>query len=129
MKIIIFGILGLLILLFVSFTFTNRVEVVDFEYWEGCETGEGECKPLVFTRQKYGEKWFLQTPCGGTLTDVSLSMVKGNNIILVQEINIGFKDCPPIFELTHLEDGKYYSYMYGCGLGGQIEINLKTKTN
>ena len=27
-----------------------KISYVDFDYWEGCETGKGECKPLTFIR-------------------------------------------------------------------------------
>ena len=107
-----------------------KISFVDFDYWEGCETGKGECKPLNFTRKAYNEKWFLILPYGGTATTVTLSkqqgINKGNEII--QKSEISHSECPPVFELTNLKDGKYYAYMLSCGLGGQIEINIKTKT-
>ena len=68
-------------------------------------------------------------PCGGTATTLTLSfkqgIPKGNEII--QSETISHLGCPPVFEFTHLKDGKYFAYMLACGLGGQIEINLKTK--
>jgi len=107
-----------------------KISFVDFDYWKGCETGKGECKPLNFTRKANNEKWFLILPCGGTATTVTLSkqqgINKGNEII--QKSEISHSECPPVFELTNLKDGKYYAYMLSCGLGGQIEINIKTKT-
>lgn len=27
-----------------------KIEYIDFDYWEGCETGGSECKPLTFSR-------------------------------------------------------------------------------
>lgn len=105
-----------------------KLSYVDFEYWEGCETGEGECNPLTFTRGSNNEKWYLIMSCGGTATSVTLStqkeIPKGNNIIQTEEIS--HSECPPVFDLTNLKDGKYFAYMLACGLGGQIEINLKT---
>ncbi len=99
-------------------------------YWKGCETGKSECKPLELVRASKSEKRYLILPCGGTETAVYLSgkdAVSKQNTIL-QEQKISHSQCPPIFELTNLNDGKYYAYMLSCGLGGQIEINLKTNT-
>ncbi len=102
-----------------------RISFVDFDYWEGCETGKGKCKPLTFTRSSKDENWFLLMPCGGTATTVTLTASGQNTPI--QKISIGHSECPPIFDLTNLTDGKYFAYMLACGLGGQIEINLTTK--
>ena len=99
-------------------------EFVKYDYWEGCETGKGECAPLTFFRKKSYKKWFLKVPCGGTFTSVSLMKNETNEVL--QEINISFEDCPPIFDLTNLKDGNYQAYMMACNLGGGIEINLRT---
>jgi hypothetical protein len=102
-----------------------RISHVDFDYWEGCETGSGDCKPLMLSRSSNDEKWFLFMPCGGTSTTVTLNAAGQANVI--QETNVIHSQCPPIFELTHLPDGKYFAFMLACGLGGQVEINLTTK--
>jgi len=107
-----------------------KISKVEFEYWEGCETGEGECKSLNFTRKSKKEKWFLLMPCGGTATTVTLSKQQGipKENEINQKCEITHSECPPVFEFTNLEDGKYYAYMLSCGLGGQIEINIKTES-
>jgi hypothetical protein len=106
-----------------------QISTVDFEYWEGCETGQGECRPLTLTRKSKNENWFLFMPCGGTLTGVYLSkqqeIPKENDV--TQKNEISHSECPPIFDLTELNDGKYFAYILACGLGGQIEINLVTE--
>jgi hypothetical protein len=102
-----------------------RLSFVDFDYWEGCETGKGECKPLTFIRSSKDENWFLFMPCGGTATTVTLTSTGQTNPI--QKTSIGHSECPPIFDLTQLTEGKYFANMLACGLGGQIEINLTTK--
>ncbi len=102
-----------------------RISYVDFDYWEGCETGKGECKPLAFICGSKDENWFLFMPCGGTSTTVNLTIAGQKTPI--QTTSIGHSECPPIFDLTNLADGKYFAYMLACGLGGQIEINLTTK--
>ncbi|MEL6699536.1 MAG: hypothetical protein AAFP89_25075 [Bacteroidota bacterium] len=102
---------------------------VDFDYWEGCETGKGKCNPLTLTRNSTDKNWYLIMPCGGTETSVTLSKQQGipeeNDIIRKEKISSS--ECPPIFELTNLKDGKYFAYMLACGLGGQIEINIRTE--
>jgi hypothetical protein len=106
-----------------------KISTVDFDYWEGCETGKGECKPLTFNRKSKSENWFLIMPCGGTSTTVTLSKQKGipNENDIIQKNETSFSECPPVFDLTELNDGKYFAYMLACGLGGQIEINLVTE--
>jgi len=106
-----------------------KIDEISFDYWEGCETGKGECKPLTFYRNPKVEKWFLLMPCGGTQTSVTLSKEKGilKDKNSIYNLNISTSECPPIFDLTNLENGKYYAYMLSCGLGGQVEINLKQK--
>jgi len=70
-------------------------------------------------------------PYGGTETTVTISKEQGipkENDIIYQK-KILFLECPPVFDLTNLTDGKYYIYMLACGLGGQIEINLITEND
>ena len=95
---------------------------VSRDYWEGCETGT--CEPLTFYRDPKLKKIFLLLPCGGTVTSVSLSS-KENRVSLEKEW--WAKDCPPMFDLTELGDGKYSAYMLACGLGGGVTFTLKTK--
>jgi hypothetical protein len=96
---------------------------IDRAYWEGCETGEGACEPLTFYRDSKIKKIFLLMPCGGTVTDVSLSNEHGVALKNTWMAN----NCPPMFDLTTLGDGKYSAYMLACGLGGGITFMLKTK--
>ena len=106
-----------------------KLSFVDFDYWEVCETVQGECMPLIFKRLNNVEKWFLIMPCGGTATTVTLSEKQGvpEGKDIIQKKEILHSECPPIFELTELKDGKYFAYMLACGLGGQIEINIMTE--
>jgi hypothetical protein len=102
-----------------------KLSTVDFDYWEGCETGKGDCKPLTFTRISNIENWFLIMPCSGTSTSITLTE-SGQNCP-IQKTSVGYSECPPIFDLTKMTDGKYFAYMLGCGLGGKIEINIRTE--
>jgi len=99
---------------------------VDREYWEVCESGEGECQPLKIERNSKQDNVLLTMPCGGTLTTVHLTKVGQEEPIM--SLNISHEDCPPTFDLTGLEDGQYGAYMLACGLGGPIKLILITKS-
>jgi hypothetical protein len=101
-----------------------KTSIVDFHYWEGCETGKGDCSPLTFRRCIDDKNWFLILPCGGTFTSVTLS---GDGLAKSEKIEIGYAQCPPVFDLSRLKDGNYSAYMLACGLGGGIRFSLKTK--
>ncbi len=96
---------------------------IDQTYWEGCETGKGACEPLTFYRDLKLKKTFLLMPCGGTVTDISLSNEDGVSLKNTWWAN----NCPPMFDLTGLGDGAYSAYMLACGLGGGVTFRLKTK--
>ncbi len=100
---------------------TVTLSNIDHEYWENCETGK-ECIPFKVNRSTSSEKCFLIMPCGGTYTTVKLSAGTSE----IQEISIDYKNCPPVFDLRNLPDGKYTAHMFGCGLGGKIEVILKS---
>ena len=46
------------------------VHTVAFKYLEGCETGTGDCKPVLLKRHSPGDSLVLVFPAGGTLSDV-----------------------------------------------------------
>jgi hypothetical protein len=99
-----------------------KIEFIDFKYWEGCETGKGECKPMIFTKTKSEINWFLIMPCGGTSTSIKITGDK-----FVENLKLNSNNCPPILELTNLNEGKYNASMLACGLGGTVIFNLKIK--
>lgn len=99
------------------------ISTISFQYWLSCEAGE--CEALTLPRNSKTERFFLIMPCGGTATRVTLTTSEKNEII--QASSVTARQCPPVFELTALIDGKYFASMAACGLGGQIEINLITK--
>ena len=101
-----------------------KVDFIDFDYWEGCETGKGKCNPLTFTRTKGEKNWFLIMPCGGTETSVTVTSL---NKTFSEQQHLFHDKCPPFLKLTDLKDGKYFANMMACGLGGQVEFNLTTK--
>lgn len=92
-------------------------------YWEACEKGTPACEALTFYKDSRLKKTFLLLPCGGSATTVSLSKDKG----VILESSWWAKECPPMFDLTALGDGKYSAYMLACGLGGRVEFTLKDK--
>ncbi len=120
------------ILLFVANSTSGQTNVkktlefsVDRNYWEGCETGQGECKPLLFERNSKKDSIILMMPCGGTFTTVNLTRAGQKEPI--KTLSIGHEDCPPTFDLTGMTDGEYGVYMLACGLGGPIKFILRTK--
>ena len=100
-----------------------KVNFIDFDYWESCETGKGKCIPLNFRRTKDEKNWYLIMPCGGTETNVKVS---SSDKTFSQQQHLFHDKCPPFLELTNLKDGKYFAQMIACGLGGQVEFNLTT---
>ena len=99
---------------------------VSFEHWEQCEVG-GNCPTLVVKRKNIKDSVVFIMPCGGSYTTVELhnNDAIGNGVI--QKINIGFLECPPIFDLTNLPDGNYVASMFACGLGGSVSFVLVTE--
>ena len=69
-----------------------KVNFIDFDYWEGCETGKGKCKPLNFTRTKDEKNWYLILPCGGTETSINFS--NSDNTFL-QKQHLFYENCSP----------------------------------
>jgi hypothetical protein len=100
-----------------------KINFIDFDYWEGCETGKGKCKPLNFTRTKDEKNWYLIMPCGGTETSITVS---SSDKTFSEKQHLFHDKCPPFLALTDLKDGKYFANMMACGLGGQVEFNLTT---
>jgi hypothetical protein len=98
-----------------------KIEFIEFDYWEGCETGKGECKPLTFTRTEKEINWFVIMPCGGTETAIAIS---GQNF--KKELHFNHDNCPPYLDLSNMNDGKYSANMRACGLGGTVEFSLIT---
>jgi hypothetical protein len=97
----------------------------DFDNWENCETGEGECKPVIMDRASSADGLILQMPCGGTQTTVTLYADPALKKMLMN-VSVMHDECPPVFDMTGLSDGKYYAHMMSCGLGGALEIQIIT---
>lgn len=93
-------------------------------HWEACETG-GNCPPLVFKRLKQQATVYLKVPCGGTITEVTLS--RAGELEPIQHLHLTVDKCPPVFDLSALPDGNYSLYMLACGLGGGVSFQLQTK--
>ena len=110
---------------------------IDHAYVEGCETGKGDCKPIVLKRHSIQDSIKVIFPIGGTITDVFLNAEKE----FIQWPKGSPKDQPkplrhdhrrsgegnPAFDLTGLPDGKYGAYMLACGLGGSFQIVIVTE--
>lgn len=101
-----------------------EINAIEYDYWEGCETGEGDCKPLTFTRTYKNQPHYLFLP-GGSLGTVTVTDLKTN--LIIQEISSSLGSPPFVLDTTHLPDGNYSLYMISCSLGGPVEIILKTE--
>ncbi len=101
------------------------VQTLDFKYLEGCETGKGDCKPIVIFRQSKQDSILLIFPSGGTESDVYLRSAKNKNLALHNKKVIG--QGKPTLNMTNLDDGEYSACIISCGLGGCCSIRLKTK--
>ena len=115
----------------------NIVYTVDFDYLEGCETGSGDCNPVIIERQSIPDSITLIFPNGGTLTDVYLytessftKWMSGKPQDEPKPLRHDRKEVgqgKPFLDLTGLPDGKYKPWMLGCGLGGGFELTIVTK--
>ena len=98
--------------------------VIDHDFLEGCETGQGFCDPKTFTRDFAGQKAFIIMPCGGSFSTVQLHHKSTPSPI--QELSVKINECPPFFDVSALEDGEYSASMMSCGLGGGFKLQLKS---
>jgi hypothetical protein len=109
---------------------------IDYNYMEGCETGKGDCKPVVLTRHSFGDSIKLIFPNGGTQSDVFLfadsavaAGMKGKIVsppqLLRHTQHLGGQG-NAILDLTGLPDGKYRSQMLSCAVGGSFELIIGT---
>lgn len=106
-----------------------------FEYLEACETGQGECRPVVINRRK-GEQVSVAFPL---IYRASVSLwdsvryeqhlakqgikpleVKGSGDDIDNPASISF-------DLTKRADGTYRLWLASCGVGGVYEVRLKTR--
>ena len=115
----------------------NIVYTVDFDYLEGCETGKGDCNPVIIERQSIPDSITLIFPNGGTLTDVYLytessftKWMSGKPQDEPKPLRHDHKEVSqgkPFLDLTGLPDGKYRPRMLGSGLGGGFKLTIVTK--
>jgi hypothetical protein len=103
------------------------------EYLDACETGLGECKPIIIDRQK-GARVTLQFPL---LSRASVGLWDADNFERLQKRKPPYKSMeskissareqPLIFDLTKRVDGTYHLWLTSCGAGGFYEVRLRTK--
>lgn len=101
------------------------VVTADAKNWEACEKGIAECEHVVIERKAREDTVLFVMPCAGTITTVMLTKVGEQEVL--ERLTVNRTECPPVFELTGLPNGHYSAQMFGCGLGGKIEIFLKTR--
>lgn len=98
---------------------------LSYDYWDTCGIGPNNCTSLSFVRNKLGDRIEAVLPCGGTSTRIFLFKDSIQNGLIEQTFN--YDECPPIFDLTKLEDGRYGFFMLACNLGGGISFHLESK--
>jgi len=113
------------------------VHKVEFNYMEGCETGKGDCKPVVLIRQSLQDSIKVIFPIGGTASSVHIypdtsfiRWIRGNpsdQPTPLRNDNKTFSEGNPILDLTGLPDGKYIPHMSSCNLGASFEVIIKTE--
>lgn len=97
----------------------------DFQNWESCETGEGECNKIVLSRFSTDQDVYIEVPSGGTAGTCKLYANK--QALPIQTLDSSHDSKSRKFNLSALDDGFYYMSMLSCGLGGTVQIELKTK--
>ena len=113
-----------------------KVVEVGFDYMEACETGIGECHPLIINRQK-AEVVKLVMP-NAPLAAVSvwdeenfrklskrLGAYKPISKLLENGMLADRK--APVLNLSALKDGTYHVWMTSCAVGGMLELHLRTQ--
>lgn len=100
------------------------IHTIDFTWLEGCETGKGDCKPVLLTRQNIADSVWLVFPNGGTMSSVYLNTTTLGKALRQDHKSAG--EGNPFLDLTGLPDGNYGAYMTGCAIGGGFVVVIKT---
>jgi len=136
-----------IIVIFILFGFascgqtTNKnisiVYKIDLDYMEGCETGKGECKPIVLKRHFLQDSIKIIFPGGGTQSDVYLysdtafvrwvQNIQSKQPKAIRHDQKFVGQGNPTLDLTGLQDGIYRSQMTSCGLGGTFKLTITTE--
>lgn len=113
------------------------VYTVDFKYMEGCETGNGDCNPVILKRRSLQDSVTVIFPSGGTQSDVYLytetafiKWIKGKPSDQPKPLSHDQKFAGqgnPTLDLTGLRDGVYRPHMLSCGVGGTFELTIVTE--
>lgn len=116
---------------------TITVYKVDLDYLMGCETGKGECKPLIIKRKSILDGLAVVFPKGGTMTDVYLYTESSFTKWMagspkdepkpLRHIHKEADEGEPIMDISELPDGIYHPHYLGCGVGGGFELRIVTK--
>lgn len=107
------------------------VHTIDFDWLEKCETGKGDCGPVMLEREMISDSVRLVFPSGGTSSTVYLYKTpvdKTNPLAkpFLQD-HKNAKQGLPSLDLTQLPDGDYLAWMLSCSVGGGFTVTLKTK--
>jgi hypothetical protein len=103
------------------------IYTVDFDWLEGCETGKGDCNPVILERRSIDDSIRMIFPSGGTSTVIDLYTLMPERPLLEDHKRAG--EGRPLLDLTGLPDGNYRTQMYSCGLGGGFTVIIQTRTH
>jgi hypothetical protein len=101
------------------------IHTISFQWLEGCETGKGDCNPVLITRQHITDTVHLVFPSGGTSSSVYLYAGSAINNPIRQDNKRAGQGQPCLY-LTGLPDGRYRAHMLSCAVGGFFSIIIKT---
>lgn len=101
------------------------IHTIDFAWLEACETGKGNCNPILITRQGITDSIQLIFPGGGTVSDVYLYTADPARRPLRHDQKRAGQG-PPKLDLTGLCDGTYATAMMSCAVGAGFSIIIKT---
>ncbi|MEI9810938.1 MAG: hypothetical protein WDO16_25355 [Bacteroidota bacterium] len=108
-----------------SQSYTNKViYTIDFAWLEGCETGKGDGKPVLISRQCSTDTIQLIFPEGGTSSSVYVYSASSDKPLRQDHTRAG--EGHPSLDLTGLADGVYLAHMLACAIGGSFSIIIKT---
>jgi hypothetical protein len=100
------------------------IHSIDFDWLEGCETGKGNCNPVVLERKSISDSVRLIFPSGGTQSDVYLYKTSLDKSLRQDHKRTG--QGLPFLDLTGLPDGNYIAHMLACAVGGRFNVVIKT---
>ncbi len=113
------------------------ISEISFEYMKGCETGAGDCQPVIIERLAPRDEVILILPGGESQADAYLYTDStfnkwienpGNEPASIRDDHTtSAENRKLIFNLTGLPDGTYVPHVLSDAVGGTFKLILKTR--